>query len=506
MTLFDLVSISWKIRAVLVIVKVLSKMFEVINQEILIFLFFVGIGRVSEIKVKLDQNASKINEVTIVDETGNEKVFVEDKNKTDNKKETKRVSNDAQKPKSITKVSKGLKAKSDRGNNKKDTEKAKNDTQDLNVDLNIDKKSNQPILKISEEKEIEKHLQNIRSILLNSNATPIRRHTGMGYICCFCNDNFLIPKDLKSHTIDQHDDTAKLRFMRGCPLKSYVVKLDITGLKCKICNEDINSLEQILDHLKLMHSETIYSDIKNYIVPFKFEGEEFNCIYCPNKYSRFKMLQEHMNHHLANHICKVCNAPFVNSRTLRGHMTRHKQGEFPCTTCRKVFDTPTKKYNHEKFVHSGNPKRNKCSFCAEKFTSYALKNDHMVKEHGVEQVVLNCLACDKSFTRRARLNLHVKRDHLLERNYGCDHCEKKFYDKKELSNHMLKHTGAKPHVCQVCSKAFGRKHTLKEHLRIHANDRRFKCEHCGLAFVQKCSWKSHLRSKHEELFFPHMNT
>lgn len=351
----------------------------------------------------------------------------------------------------------------------------------------------------TDKREIDKHLQNIRNILLYSNATPIRKHTGNGYLCCFCPELFTMPRELKIHTLQKHDNKTKSTFMKGYPFNSYVVKIDITGLKCEICGQDIDGLEQLINHLKSKHNHILHTDIKNHILPFKFEGDTFKCVLCPKFYERFKLLQEHMNVHYNNYNCEICNSPFVNKRTLNGHMARHKQGEFSCSFCSKVFGTNGKKLCHEKFVHIGDHRRNKCPHCFQKFTSYAKKNEHMVNEHGADPRVLKCMACDKTFTRRDRLTRHTKRDHLLERKNECEHCDMKFYGKKELNLHMLKHTGEKQYKCEVCFKAFGRKHTLREHLRIHADDRRFKCDQCGQAFVQKCSWKNHMKSRHDEL-------
>nr|XP_049704091.1 zinc finger protein 260 isoform X1 [Helicoverpa armigera] len=348
-----------------------------------------------------------------------------------------------------------------------------------------------------EDREIDKHLQNISTILLNSNATPIRKHTGTGYSCCFCSENFALPGDLKTHTLQLHDDKAKSNFMKGYPLTTYVVKLDITGLKCAICGLDIESLESVMDHLEKEHKKVIHRDINNHILPFKFDGDSLNCVLCPKSYERFKLLQEHMNVHYRNFICDICSSSFVNRRTLRGHLSRHKQGDFSCNFCPKIFDTQGKKLTHEKSVHIGDHRRNKCAHCGERFTGYAKKNEHMVEVHGAEPLVLKCLACDKTFSRRDRLSRHIKRDHLLERKHECLHCDMKFFGKKQLVMHMAKHTGAKPYKCDVCFKAYGRKTTLREHLRIHADDRRFKCDKCGQAFVQKCSWKNHMRSKHD---------
>lgn len=350
----------------------------------------------------------------------------------------------------------------------------------------------------TDNREMDKHLQNIRNILFYSNATPIRKQTGNGYLCGFCSEEFILPKDLKTHTLQTHDNETKSSFMKGCIMFDYIVKLDITGLQCEICDQNIDGLKSLMNHLQSVHYKIIHTDIKNHILGFKFEGDTLQCALCPNTYDHFKLLQEHMNVHHNNFNCEICSSPFVNKRTLGSHMRRHKQGEFPCSFCSKVFDTNLRKLCHERFIHILDQKTNKCPQCNEKFVSYSQRNEHMVKEHGAKPLVFKCKACDKTFASKETLTRHTKRVHLLERRNECEYCDMKFFRKKDLTIHMLKHTGDREYSCDICLKAFARKDHLQEHLRIHAEDRKYRCNLCGLPFVQKASWRSHMKTRHNK--------
>lgn len=263
--------------------------------------------------------------------------------------------------------------------------------------------------------EIDKHLDNIKTILLYSNATPIRCKGGIGYACAFCSDQFPDPKDLKRHTLDAHDDKARLNYMKGQSMVAYIVKLDITWLQCKLCNRNFVNLEELVTHLTLEHKKIFHATIKSHIVPFKFESDELKCVYCCNEFSNFKVLLEHMNVHYKNHICEVCGCGFVNQRTLQRHSYRHKIGIFNCSFCNKVFDTKIKQKEHERAVHICMNKRNKCGYCGEKFTDYTKKNDHEVKAHGARPIVLKCHACSKTFDNQRALTVHTKAYHMMER-------------------------------------------------------------------------------------------
>ncbi|XP_050676693.1 zinc finger protein weckle-like isoform X16 [Leptidea sinapis] len=263
--------------------------------------------------------------------------------------------------------------------------------------------------------EIEKHLENIRLILTNSNATPIRCREGFSFACCFCNNQFSTPELLKRHTVDNHNNSEIEDFMQGSTVVNYIVKLDITGLKCKLCGENIAELDDLIQHLTDEHEKKYHCDIRSHIVPFRFASGELRCVVCKNKLNNFKVLIEHMNMHFKNYQCSVCGAGFVNKRTLQTHGYRHKTGVFSCSFCHKVYDNSIKKRDHERGVHILRNKRSKCGYCGEKFTDYTKKNDHEVKIHGAVPVVLQCQACDKSFSNQRALTMHTKSFHLLQR-------------------------------------------------------------------------------------------
>ncbi|XP_060809091.1 zinc finger protein 678 isoform X7 [Amyelois transitella] len=349
--------------------------------------------------------------------------------------------------------------------------------------------------KLANADELKKHYVNINEIMKNSNATPIKSRGGIGYTCCYCPEQFPDPADLKKHSINEHNDISKACFMQRKRLFEYNVRLDITRLKCKICNDSIENVEIFLKHLNEKHDIKVFLDIKSRILPFKFETESLQCFMCLNVFNKFKTLLEHMNSHYSNYFCAICNAGFVNLRQLALHKTLHITGSYFCA---KTFDKLAKQQGHEKAVHKYR-KMFKCGYCSERFSLLRIKEEHISSVHGIKTSPFKCQACEKEFVSLKRLYYHTKRDHLMERTHACSDCEKSFFSASQLKDHRLSHTGVKEYHCDVCNKSYGRKYTLTEHMRIHADDRRFKCEHCEQAFVQKCSWKSHMRAKHGAL-------
>lgn len=340
-----------------------------------------------------------------------------------------------------------------------------------------------------------KHRQNLQTILKYSNATPFTNKTLLGYSCGYCELSFPDPADLRLHTDTAHSK-ERLDFKSNFDMREYNVKIDVTNLTCTVCHEKMDNLTVFKDHLTKEHGIIIHTDIKDHILQFKLKkGEVYDCVLCSSTYETFKMLKQHMNKHYSNYNCSLCDATFATKRSLNAHRTTHQEGSFKCDHCEKVFASRTKKHYHEKMKHLGARNISNCPYCNVPFRSYYQRNQHLVKVHNNE-AQYKCNVCSKSYILKSLLMYHIKKSHLMERNCQCTECGYRFFSKKALKAHMVKHTGERIYSCEVCHKSYARKYTLREHMRIHNNDRRFKCEVCSMTFVQKCSLKSHLLSNH----------
>ncbi|XP_050676696.1 zinc finger protein 57-like isoform X19 [Leptidea sinapis] len=347
---------------------------------------------------------------------------------------------------------------------------------------------------------------NLREILRVSNATPLCSRNGIGYKCCLCANVYPNPADLKEHFIKKHDmsksiSSKDINKISGREFRKLSVKLDITNLSCRVCQLEIADLKELLNHLKSTHTNTVTPDVQNHILPFKFFNDVIQCCACAKEFNSFKTILEHMNKHTQNYICSYCSAGYLNKCALELHEGRHKKGEHRCKFCPKIFETLSKRQNHERSYHLCVDRLNKCWHCDERFSSNFRKQMHMLEVHGIQQPAKEkvlCKICNKHYPNKNLYNKHIRRVHLGEKNHKCKFCEKEFFVAKGLNDHLVSHTGEKKFQCYYCMKAFGRKSTLREHIRIHVNDKRFSCADCGQRFTQKCSWRSHMLSKHGE--------
>lgn len=342
-----------------------------------------------------------------------------------------------------------------------------------------------------------KHKTNIENIIKYSNCTPFSNKTLSGIICAYCKEIYMSPQDLRIH-IDLAHQNADITDHKKMDKNNLAYKIDITNLKCNICQANFNSISTLKQHLMNKHDIKFYPDVNDYILEFKLSSDEImNCALCHSTFETFKMLLQHMNGHYRNCICDICDLGFINKHRLRNHQRTHEVGTFNCSFCEKIFTTRVRKMCHEKYTHNSNARyTTNCPQCDQSFNSYYQRNRHMYTEHNTVAASYRCNICDKSFILKSKLTSHIKKVHLMERNHICSVCGQGFFIKQSLDEHMIKHNGERVYQCMVCHKAYARKKTLREHMRIHNNDRRFKCGVCGLAFVQKCSMKSHMLSNH----------
>ncbi|XP_075155927.1 uncharacterized protein LOC142229274 isoform X2 [Haematobia irritans] len=109
---------------------------------------------------------------------------------------------------------------------------------------------------------------------------------------------------------------------------------------------------------------------------------------------------------------------------------------------------------------------------------------------------LECLICHTVCPSFTLLQEHFKETHSPEKCY-IECCEKKFYYRYEIEEHVLYHMEPRIYKCEVCYKCFTVKTSLKEHLlKTHSGRRKedpFKCPTCGKAHLCKTTLRHHMK-------------
>jgi KRAB domain-containing zinc finger protein len=123
-----------------------------------------------------------------------------------------------------------------------------------------------------------------------------------------------------------------------------------------------------------------------------------------------------------------------------------------------------------------------------------LKN-HIMTHTGEKPHKCNYPGCDYACVQQGNLEIH-KRIHTGEKPYKCNTCERSFSQKPSLDKHVRLHTGEKPFKCPHCDKCFTQKQALDIHIPLHTGEKPFKCdfEGCDYSCTQKQSLDIHKRS------------
>ncbi|XP_056271896.1 LOW QUALITY PROTEIN: zinc finger protein 276 [Pseudoliparis swirei] len=123
-----------------------------------------------------------------------------------------------------------------------------------------------------------------------------------------------------------------------------------------------------------------------------------------------------------------------------------------------------------------------------------------IKEHHEEVKERPCPhpGCNKVFMIDRYLQRHVKLIHTEERNYICDQCGQTFKQRKHLSVHQMRHSGAKPLQCEVCGFQCRQRASLKYHMTKHKAEAEleFACPMCGKRFEKAHNLNVHMSMVH----------
>ncbi|KAJ8343913.1 hypothetical protein SKAU_G00312420 [Synaphobranchus kaupii] len=123
-----------------------------------------------------------------------------------------------------------------------------------------------------------------------------------------------------------------------------------------------------------------------------------------------------------------------------------------------------------------------------------------IKEHHEEVRERPCPhpGCNKVFMIDRYLQRHVKLIHTEVRNYICDQCGQTFKQRKHLSVHQMRHSGAKPLQCEVCGFQCRQRASLKYHMTKHKAEAEleFACVLCGKRFEKAHNLNVHMSMVH----------
>lgn len=347
--------------------------------------------------------------------------------------------------------------------------------------------------------------------------------------CLTCDKTFGNKKDLRSHVQKVH----KKRELHKCEScnKAFSRKEHLRRHNCPIgANSHENKHECDKCHKKFGRRDNMIRHIKQV-----HENEEFICLWCQARYSRWEKMYAHMeeNHFLpldsshtndanddistspvsdcdthrecendANHSSSDSDDPRPSTSSMVRRKIKKKnveyKGELPphkwdnkCPECGKEFSVRSARDQHVKEIHS-DANKVMCPACDKTFSNWRNMNRHHDKAHSVEPLSYKCDTCDQSFSRPVHLLAHQKQAHNWDDQ--CPICDKKFMWKNDKHRHMSEvHSKAGRVKCPDCGKDFSRRENMLVHQKQSHSDnaQSFKCDECPAEFTRKFYLKKH---------------
>uniref|UniRef100_A0A1B0D3D5 C2H2-type domain-containing protein n=1 Tax=Phlebotomus papatasi TaxID=29031 RepID=A0A1B0D3D5_PHLPP len=145
----------------------------------------------------------------------------------------------------------------------------------------------------------------------------------------------------------------------------------------------------------------------------------WHCEHCPYKARKQQSLKEHLkvvHQGVKDFHCPQCSRSFTRADHLKLHILRHE-----------------------------GIKKFKCAVCGLKKVSIGELNTHM-NTHTKEKM-WSCEYCSYKSPIPRNVSRHVKVVHDGKKDFHCPHCERSFGKAESLRNHVMTHTGEKPHAC-----------------------------------------------------------
>ncbi|XP_068178946.1 zinc finger protein 1035 [Antennarius striatus] len=345
------------------------------------------------------------------------------------------------------------------------------------------------------------------------------------YACKFCNERFWTRPALCNHYSEEHpDDVYHCRFCN----KAYSVKKSLSRHYKKwhqqeqkeysIAQEKKYADKQLSSQVSTTES---YEDDNNDMEDSDSDcAPYFPCHVCGKTFPTSESLEDHQRCHLGEkpHECAECGRCFFQASQLQQHQRMHKS-EFQCQACGRGFVSLFALRKH-KHTH-GKSRPYRCPRCDFSFTGPSQLAEHM-STHREEN--FPCDICNRIFLSKSSRAEHRKCHSKLgghyslsvsrkmhkesdshpkvsavnkELKYRCGVCSERFRDPEKLSEHGCMAAKERPYTCLDCDKHFLHASHLKKHTNIHGLSLpggQYPCYQCNTTFSSAQQFLSHLKS------------
>ncbi|XP_063390092.1 zinc finger protein OZF-like [Cydia fagiglandana] len=283
---------------------------------------------------------------------------------------------------------------------------------------------------------------------------------------------------------------------------SYLFSLQDTILQqvCNKCSEIVISIYILIQNHTIMKqslkkiAETLEKEIGGIK---KFDK---NC-YLRIHRNKEKSVKNIKKKNFKSDECQKCDMTFESKEQLQEHKKiTHKNANeaVVCHICGKSCKTPSALK-----AHSNCHKVKQCPYCSKMLKTHShfkrhVNNHVTYNKRKQSNTKYNCHNCNFVSLSKGTVEAHINKVHLGIRPYICTICDKGFFKKSNLTEHINIHDKVKTETCEICGDSFVSKKTLMEHIRLHKNQKPYKCEMCSESFVTSGRRSDHVKRKHME--------
>ncbi|XP_008284100.1 zinc finger protein 1035 [Stegastes partitus] len=341
------------------------------------------------------------------------------------------------------------------------------------------------------------------------------------YVCRLCNLRFLTRPTLCDHYRQEHeDDVYNCKFCN----KSYAIKKSLSRhykrwhqKEQRDAAQEKSSSEQQSNSQAGTAGESDEDENNGSEDSDSDSAPYFPCHVCGKTFSTSENLEDHQLCHLGEkpHECAECGKCFVQASQLQQHQRMHNS-EFQCPMCGRGFVSLFALRKHKHSHGKNRPYR--CSKCHLSFTGPTQLSEHM-STHREEN--FPCDICNRVFQSKSSRAEHRKSHHssrppsslsrgkpeklasessyvfTTELKYRCGVCNVRFRDPEELSEHGCMEAKERPYACNDCNQHFLHASHLKKHRNTHQpswSNSEYPCNQCNSSFSSSQRFLSHLRS------------
>ncbi|XP_072946677.1 uncharacterized protein [Epargyreus clarus] len=289
---------------------------------------------------------------------------------------------------------------------------------------------------------------------------------------------------------DNLEQLKKDVLMNSCDNKTNNGSLNMSMLRCKICEKAYSSEKKLQNHLENKHMLVYKPNLKpqkrvsfsDHVIVHEVM-EYHRCRKCTKIYEDYQSLKLHMKERHKKrkcYICHYCSKKFVDRMFFKVHIKLH------CDVCGLLLPNKSR-YNEHRRQVCRVLKKYKCKTCYDSFFKYMDLKDHSY-DH-LENLFI-CDICKDQFDSKCAVSHHISFLHsekrpraaYTKRNIGndklylCNFCELTSVDREIMEKHVAvlpdlkdrERTGYKDfYFCDQCLKKFDTETNMLQHKWTH---------------------------------------